>query len=74
MGTMLSNVIAVGSAGFISSKIFRCLGKPEYAELMMLSGWIGMGIFFFSWLNGVSFAISESWFGNFVKWIASHMS
>lgn len=71
MGTMLSNVIAVGSAGFISSKIFKCLGKSEFSELMILCAWIGMGIFFFTWLNGVSFSVSNSWFGNFIKWCAS---
>lgn len=68
---MLSNLIAVGSAGFVASKVFKCLGKPEFAELIMLCGWIGMGIAFFTWLNGVSFNISNSWFGNFVKWVGT---
>lgn len=71
MGTMLSNIIAVGSAGFIGSKVFKCLGKPEYSELIMLCGWVGMGISFFTWLNGVSFTISESWFGDCIKWMVS---
>lgn len=69
MGTMLSNVIAVGSAGFVTSKIFKCLGKPEFSELIMLCGWIGMGIYFFTWLNGATITVSNSWFGDFVKWI-----
>jgi hypothetical protein len=73
MGTMLSHLIAVGSAGFIGSKVFRCLGKPDYAEIIMLCGWIGMGIAFFTWLNGVSFAVSESWFGDSIRWIAGHI-
>jgi H+/gluconate symporter-like permease len=71
MGTMLSNVIAVGSAGFIASKVFKCLGKNEFSELIMLCGWIGMGISLFTWLNGISFEITNSWFGNFIKWCAS---
>lgn len=73
MGAMLSSLIAVGSAGFISSKIFKCLGKPDYAEIIMLCGWIGMGIAFFTWLNGFSFSISNSWFGESIKWIANHV-
>jgi hypothetical protein len=68
MGTMLSNVIAVGSAGFISSKIFKCLGKTDYAETVMLCGWVGMGIAFFTWLNDFSFSVGNSWFGDFFKW------
>jgi hypothetical protein len=71
MGTMLSNVIGVGCAGFISSKVFKCLGKPEFSELMMLCAWVGIGIYFFTWLNGVSFTVSNSWFGDLVKWCAS---
>jgi hypothetical protein len=69
MGTMLSNIIAVGSAGFVTSKIFKCLGKPEFGELMMLCGWIGVGIYFFTWFNSTSVTLSNSWFGDFVKWI-----
>jgi hypothetical protein len=78
MGTMLSNVIAVGSAGFIGSKVFKCLGKPEYAELIMLCGWVGMGIALFTWLNGASIAISNGWVGktisgltNLISWLIS---
>lgn len=81
MGTMLTNIIAVGSAGFISSKIFKCLGKNEFGELMMLCGWIGMGISFFTWLNGASFSVSKNWgadifkgFSSLIKWIITNPS
>ena len=74
MFNMISNVIVVGSASFISSKIFKCMGKKEFGELMVLCGWVGTGIYFFTWLNGVSFSVSEGWFGNCIRWLASFAS
>lgn len=68
---MINEIITVGSASFIASRIFKCMGKREFAELIGLCGWVGVGIAFFSGINGISDSVSNGWVGNFVRWLAS---
>jgi hypothetical protein len=57
---MLITMVKVGGAGFLSSRLFRSLGKAELAEIMSFCGWIGIGIAFFTGLGDLEAAISNS--------------
>lgn len=71
---MITEIITIASAGLISSKIFRCMDKKDYADIIKLCTWVGIGIAVLPRLNHISDGITNGWLAHFINWLISLFS
>lgn len=43
MGGIMISIIKVGTVSFICGKALKCFGKQDYADIIYMCGWLGVG-------------------------------